>query len=236
MQKLIWTAAAVMTGVVVNAHFANLEKAKLTTYMAQLRSTATSPMLCQGVLVQPNFALFTRACAEYYDTASKVVVAPTQMNGRLDGGESIQVLKYHYSVNSTLDFAMVELARPSKFPPVRIMWDNVDPGKLVWLRGWLPYNNTLTTLVETTVEVLPNDKCHAKLGRPMFDYQGCSANNNIDKCSSYIFGSLVIEIGGTDFFVGTMSLYDCMGSPKLQLFNRLSAGRSFIEPFLSKGT
>ncbi|KAF0772739.1 hypothetical protein AaE_002254 [Aphanomyces astaci] len=236
MQRLFWSAAAMCT-VVVNAYFAGFQNAKKSTYLAQLRSSATGTRICQGVLVAPDFALFTRSCVEDYDKADKVVVGATRIDGGLDDGEWTPVLNKYYSVNRSLDFAMVRLAQPSKVPPVRILWDDVDPGKLVWLRGWswFPFNNG-NTLSETTVQLLSNDQCQAKLNRPIYAYQGCSNNDNIEMCVWYIFGSLMIEIDGSDFTLGTLVLYNCVDAPTLQIFNRISAGRSFIEPFLCNGT
>ncbi|KAF0772735.1 hypothetical protein DYB37_012468 [Aphanomyces astaci] len=236
MQKLFWIAAT-MGAVVVHAYSAGFQNAKISPYVAQLRSSANDPMICQGILIDPNIALFTQSCAELYDEADKVVIGASRINGGLDDGEWNKVLSKAYSPNRALDFALVQLARQSNYTPVQILWDDVAPGKVVWLRGWLPFNSdkSLNRLVETTVQVITNDQCQAKLKRPMYDFEVCGDNDGIDSCSSYISGPLITEIGGRDFLVGTMSDYQCVHKPVYQIFNRLSAFRPFIEPILCGG-
>ncbi|RQM29926.1 hypothetical protein B5M09_010151 [Aphanomyces astaci] len=238
MQRLLWTAAAAMTGVLVNAYLAGFQNAKMSTYMAQLRSSANDPMICQGVLIDPHYALFSRGCAQNHDEADKVVVGSSRTNGGLGDGELISVLKKFYSVDRTRDFAMVQLARPSNFTPVKILWDDVAPGKVVWLRGWHPFNSNLSLnrLVETTVQVIPNNKCQFKLNRYVRDSQVCGENDGIDSCSSFISGSLITELRGRDYLIGTLFVGNCEYEPVYQIFSRLSADRTFIESFLSKGT
>ncbi|ETV64360.1 hypothetical protein H257_18729 [Aphanomyces astaci] len=130
---------------------------------------------------------------------------------------------------------MLELSRPSKHRPVQILWDDLEPGKLVWFRGWFPFNKAESELMETKVEIPTNDKCQGKIDRHLYDHQVCGDNDRIDSCRSFFLGSLMIEIGGTDFLIGTLNMGNCVGDPKFQVFNRLSAGRSFIEPFLCRG-
>ncbi|RHY10073.1 hypothetical protein DYB36_008741 [Aphanomyces astaci] len=244
MHVLLWTAVAAAMGV-VDAYVAPFQESILSPYMSQLRWSVNNPMICQGVLVGPTFVLVTRACADIDNGvaantvgASKLVVGATYMDRGLDDGEWIPVLKKHYSTNATVEFAMIELARPSKSPPVRILWDDVMPGSLVWLRGWFPLiqHEPLNTLKAITVQILANDKCEALLNRRMYEYQVCADNDNINFCTWRIYGSLLIEIDGSDYLVGMASFASCVVTPTWQRFNRVSAGRSFIEPFLCNGT
>ncbi|RHY41135.1 hypothetical protein DYB30_009855 [Aphanomyces astaci] len=244
MQLLLWAAVAATMGD-VDAYCATFENSIPSPYMSQLLWTGKDALICQGVLVAPNFVLVTRVCAQRHEIlraktveASKVVVGANRFNGGADDGEWIPVLKKHYSANATLDFVMIELARPSKFPPLQILWDDVAPGNLVWLRTWIPYikHEPLKTLKATTVKILSNAKCQTLLNRTVYDDQVCADNDNINFCTWGIFGSLVIEIDGSDYLVGMLTLVDCVLVPTWQRFNRLSAGRSFIEPFLCNGT
>ncbi|RHY12823.1 hypothetical protein DYB36_002343 [Aphanomyces astaci] len=232
---LCWIAVAATS--VAHAYFANYQTSVVSPYLSQLRSSPNSAMICQGVLIDPNFALFTRACAENHNEADKVVVGAKRINGGLNDGEWIPVAKKFYSANTSLDFAIVQLARPSTYSPMRILWDDVEPGKRVWLRGWFPFNKdeSLKTIWTTKVEIVANDKCQARLNRTVYDYQVCGENENIDMCSWYILGAILAEIDGSEYLVGTLTLYDCDAKPAWQIFNRISAGRLFIEPFLCRG-
>ncbi|RHZ33298.1 hypothetical protein DYB37_013020 [Aphanomyces astaci] len=232
---LCWIAVAATS--VAHAYFANYQTSVVSPYLSQLRSSPNSAMICQGVLIDPNFALFTRACAENHNEADKVVVGAKRINGGLNDGEWIPVAKKFYSANTSLDFVIVQLARPSTYSPMRILWDDVEPGKRVWLRGWFPFNKdeSLKTIWTTKLEIVANDKCQARLNRTVYDYQVCGENENIDMCSWYILGAILTEIDGSEYLVGTLTLYDCDAKPAWQIFNRISAGRLFIEPFLCRG-
>ncbi|RHZ19411.1 hypothetical protein DYB37_010164 [Aphanomyces astaci] len=241
MQKLVWPAAvAAITALVVNAHLAGFQNAKMTTYMAQLRVSAEAPMICQGILIDANFALFTRACTKLYEEdfkGSMVLVGASRFNGEPDDGEWIRVHKYYYCPDHAMDLAMVQFARPSNYTPVQILWNDVVPGMVVWLRGWFLANSdkSLNRLVETTVQVTPNGECQVKHNRNIYDHQVCGDNDSINKCSSFILGSLITEIRGRDFLVGTLTTGNCESKPVYEVFTRLSASRSFIEPFLCNG-
>ncbi|RHY02141.1 hypothetical protein DYB28_007734 [Aphanomyces astaci] len=241
-QMLNWivNVAAVATGVAM-AHYSPLQPAKELSYMCQLRSTATDVMGCPGYLVGSTTAIFSAACVKFFFTADKVVVGATQINGGLDQGEWVRVAKKHFHPNwneqtREYDIAVVEFARPIMQQPVGILWDDIAPGKLVWMRGWMPFNPASKGLYETTVQILPNDQCQNHAARAVYATHVCAENQIIQGCQNFIDGPLTIEIDGDEYVVGVLSLYMCNTTPQFQIYSRISAHRDFIEPFLCPGS
>ncbi|ETV63786.1 hypothetical protein H257_19283 [Aphanomyces astaci] len=218
------------------------------TYVTGLRRTETGPSSCGASLVAPKI-LVTAAHCSSTAWATFASVGSHYANGTIDG-ERIKIVKrtqhpkYNKASRYDYDIAVFELETASKFPPVKLNWDEDQfsaPGVVSWVRG---FGHTSSggvgspVLLETDVAIWENSKCHDALKKYNYNVTSsmiCAGGGFKDTCQGDSGGPLTITRNGVEYLAGVTSWgIGCARPDHPGVYARISEARDFIEPFLPK--
>ncbi|ETV72172.1 hypothetical protein H257_12648 [Aphanomyces astaci] len=209
---------------------------------------------CVGALVAPNMVLFSANCFNSSTIGMSpneaISVASTYPN-KSGYDEWIPIVQRHYhpkldEMNQEYDVVVVKLKTPSRYPPVKIHWGDMDPGINVGVNGWI-LSQPERPAFQPNMTLLDNKDCQERMNDaapPSFticDSIQCAWNSDNAKCAEYtsgpreevlLNGPLVVVLNGKDHLIG-ISLAPGHCSPLPYMYTRLSTMRDFIEPFVS---
>ncbi|OWZ16803.1 Glucanase inhibitor protein [Phytophthora megakarya] len=225
------------------------------TYVTGLRSTIDpkSPddfSFCGGVLISPTHVLTTASCTTTAD-AKFVSVGAHYVNGGQDGDEiKVAHVENHPHFNAeTLanDFAVLKLARASKYKPVKLPapgGSDIKSGMWPTAFGWgltsaPPKGMASEELLKLSQQVISNDACRKALKSTTIDMSHVCAGGEQGKspCQGDTGGPFIKENGNgdaDDVVIGLISGGSCgeKGSPAI--YARVSSALPFINGELKK--
>ncbi|KAH9185741.1 hypothetical protein AeNC1_012282 [Aphanomyces euteiches] len=217
-------------------------KAGKHLYLAGLKASAQAETECGSTLIAPTYLLTAAHCVS---DSIKVAAIGTHYNTNNKGGEVIPVAELipHPKFNGDplygFDVAIVRLARPSKITPGKLLWDVIQPGTPLVVRGWgltADGGGAAAELLEVHIKFLRNRQCRAGLNLTTFARNSFCAGGEKgkDACQGDSGGPIVVQQGKDDFVVGVVSFGDGCGRAKPGVYARLSHPdlRNFIEPYL----
>ncbi|RHY81499.1 hypothetical protein DYB35_013970, partial [Aphanomyces astaci] len=137
------------------------------------------------------------------------------------------------------------LETESKFPPVKLNWDEdqfTAPGVVSWVRGFgsiYTDGPTSPVLLEADMVIWENSKCHATFNKynnlNVTSSMICAGGELKDTCQDDSGGPLTVTRNGEEYLVGVTSWGIGCAKPGLPgVYARISEVRDFIEPFLPK--
>ncbi|KAE8967181.1 hypothetical protein PR003_g31479 [Phytophthora rubi] len=196
------------------------------TYTTSLRSTIDpkSPddvSFCGGALISPTHVLTTASCTTTA-SANFVSVGAHYINGGEDGDE-IKVVKVqnhpHFNKNTlSNDFAVLTLAKPSKYKPVKLpspSGADITNGMWATAMGWgltsaPPKGMSSEELLSLSQQVVSNDACRKMLKSTTIDNSHVCAGGVQGKspCQGDTAGPLIKENArgdGDDVLIGLVS-------------------------------
>ncbi|KAF0708690.1 Aste57867_6244 [Aphanomyces stellatus] len=210
-------------------------------YVSGLREVADGQTGCGASLIASNVVLTAAHCEP--STNDFVAIGSHFASGKEDG-EQIKVKEVfvHKKYNDTTfsnDFAILILERASKFPPVEVSFDEVAPATPTVVRGWgrtAEGGQPSNVLLEVGVDALANAQCATLLSPYSVDEFMLCAGGKLgeDSCQGDSGGPLTVEANGSAKLVGVVSWgLGCAQANKPGVYSRISAARSFIQPFLT---
>ncbi|RHY83444.1 hypothetical protein DYB37_011963 [Aphanomyces astaci] len=219
------------------------------TYVTGLRPNETAASICGASLVAPKI-LVTAAHCVTRPWSTYASIGSHYLNGTKDG-ERIKIVKrtlhpkYNKATRHDYDVAVIELETESKFPPVKLNWDEdqfTAPGVVSWVRGFgriYSGGPPSPVLLETDVVIWENSKCHAALNKyynlNVTSSMICAGGGFKDTCQGDSGGPLTVTRNGEEYLAGVTSWGIGCANPGLPgVYVRVSEVRDFIEPFLPK--
>ncbi|ETV64976.1 hypothetical protein H257_18218 [Aphanomyces astaci] len=219
------------------------------TYVTGLRPNETADSLCGASLVAPKI-LVTAAHCVTRPWSTYASIGSHYLNGTKDG-ERIKIVKrtlhpkYNKATRHDYDVAVIELETESKFPPVKLNWDEdqfTAPGAVSWVRGFgdTSFGGVSSpVLLETDVVIWENSKCHAALNKyhnlNVTSSMICAGGGFKDTCQGDSGGPLTVTRNGEEYLAGVTSWgIGCARPGHPGVYARISEARDFIEPFLPK--
>ncbi|ETV72165.1 hypothetical protein H257_12641 [Aphanomyces astaci] len=219
------------------------------TYVTGLRRNETAASLCGASLVAPKILVTAAHCVPT-PWAAYASIGSHYLNGTKDG-ERIKIVKrtlhpkYNKATRYDYDVAVFELETESKFPPVKLNWDEdqfTAPGAVSWVRGFGSIylgGPASPVLLETDVVIWENSKCHAALNKyknyNVTSSMICAGGGFKDTCKGDSGGPLTVTRNGEEYLAGVTSWGIGCARPGFPgVYARISELRDFIEPFLPK--
>ncbi|RHY86252.1 hypothetical protein DYB37_011831 [Aphanomyces astaci] len=219
------------------------------TYVTGLRHNETAASRCGASLVAPKILVTAAHCAPT-PWPTYASIGSHYLNGTIDG-ERIKIVKrtlhpkYNKATRYDYDVAVFELETESKFPPVKLNWDEdqfTAPGVVSWVRGFgriYSGGPPSPVLLETDVVIWENSKCHDALKKynnyNVTSSMICAGGGFKDTCQGDSGGPLTITRNGEEYLVGVTSWgIGCARPGHPGVYARISEARDFIEPFLPK--
>ncbi|RHY16397.1 hypothetical protein DYB28_004716 [Aphanomyces astaci] len=219
------TAASPLDGRIINGTVAPIGK---YLFVTGLRATEVGQSICGAALIAPKVLLTSASCLKSYFAFASV--GSHYLQGNVDG-ERIKIVKKtaHPQFNATsfeYDFAIFELETAVKIAaPVKVAFDDDEyapPNTIAWVRGW---GLNATNSNQFSQVLLQADV-------PIWDQAACAGDSK-DWCFGDNGGPLTVWKGAGEFVVGLASWGPPCASKNIPgVYARVSATRSFIEPFL----
>ncbi|RHY22951.1 hypothetical protein DYB32_009348, partial [Aphanomyces invadans] len=193
-------------------------------YVASLRDTESGDTLCGGTLISPTKILTAASCVD--TSANYASIGSHNSIGDKDG-ERIKIVNsiMHPKFNDTTleyDFAILELESESKFDPVALNWDAIEPDTETWVLGFGAtsfFEEICQKVLEGEVEVSESMLCAYAAGK--------------SPCLADIGGPLIIKRDGVEYVAGVASWDSLCDSKYPSVYSRVSVAREFIQPHLA---
>ena len=212
------------------------------SYLAGLRVAAGSHSYCGGSLVTPTHIITAAHCSAY--TAKYVSIGSHYANGTRDG-EYIAVKRQivHPKFNETTmthDTMILELTKPSKITPVKLMDASLTlaTGDKTTVAGWglMPNGSYSDVLLKVDVKIADQKTCQAAYLKAnpddkLDDTMVCAGGEaGKDACTGDSGGPLTVSRNGEDVLVAVVSWGEAVcGTAGLPgVYGRLSTSLDFI--------
>jgi secreted trypsin-like serine protease len=228
--------------------------------MVSLNHAENKQPFCGGALIHPSWVLTAANCiGNSQDLPLKttdifVVVGLYRQSHIGNEGEQLavkQIIQHpewrNAAADSWADVALLELATPTKYPPVALTDKDslaILPGKIATVLGWgktstAPNNNGSDILQQVEIPIVSNEVCQAAYATepdPILDTMVCAGlpGGGKDACTGDSGGPLVVlennewKLFGIVSYGGKEGGPDCAGPDAYGVYIRLPSYLDFI--------
>ncbi|ETV65609.1 hypothetical protein H257_17718 [Aphanomyces astaci] len=208
-------------------------------YVAGLKVSPNNVTVCGGSLIAPNVVLTAAHCLT--GKLRSVVVGTHYLTGFADGELANVTQEIKHPDRYDVGIAILD-RNITTIEPVKVSFEFFPADVLTWVRGWgfVTWDGPQSpVLKEVSVTTWNNTRASAALTsspRPLYDTElGAGGVKGEDSCNRDSGGPLTIEENGTVRLVAVVAWGDGCGKiGKPGIYERTSAARAFIEPYLPK--